>query len=310
MRSERAPTVSWATSWLARTLGSLARLLPRPANLGPGIKPDVLTLAQRDESQAPIKLQLFDPAPELTGKTLLDLGCGLGGNTAHYAAHGSRRVVGLEISLSRAQVARHFIRQRDLDQVVSIVIGDAARLPFCQDAFDLVMATDTWEHLREPDQALVACHRVTKKGGAIYIYFMPYYSPWGAHVWDWVAIPWLHICLPPRWLLAVIREVDQMYQVNAQRAEPIRLDWHNAQDPAHARRLTVARFERSVRQLDLRVKQLTALPIGFRTRHPIARLIGCLAALPGLRELLTGLVVCVLHKETHNAGGINVHHSS
>jgi hypothetical protein len=65
-----------------------------------------------------------------------------------------------------------------------------------------------------------------------------------------------------------------------------------------------------VRQLDLQVKQLAALPIGFRAHHPIARLIGRLAALPGLRELWTGLVVCVLHKEARDAGGENAHHPS
>jgi hypothetical protein len=61
--------------------------------------------------------------------------------------------------------------------------------------------------------------------------------------------------------------------------------------------LTIARFEKSLRQCGGQVERLVLLPIGFGSRRPIARLIGRLAVLPGLRELLTGLVVCVLRAE-------------
>ena len=105
-----------------------------------------------------------------------------------------------------------------------------------------------------------------------------------------------------RWLLAIVREVDRLRHVNARRAEPIRLDWHNDQDPARARGLTVAQFAKSVQHLGARVENLTTLPIGFRARHPLAWLMARLATLPGLGELLTGLVVCVVRKEGDGEG--------
>jgi SAM-dependent methyltransferase len=281
---------------------ALDRLVPRPAVLGPIGKSDVVTLARHKEMQAREILELFNPRPELSGKTLLDLGCGLGGKTAYYATQRPRCVVGLEISPLRAVAAHRYICQRGFDGTAHIVIGDASRLPFRREAFDLTLATDTWEHLKNPEQTLAECGRITKIRCAIWICFMPYYSPWGAHAWDWVGIPWLQVWLPRRWLWGVIREVDHLRRVNAQRAKPVRVDWTNEEDPAHARRLTIARFEKSVEEWDGRIEQLGTLPIGFASPRPVARLISRLAVLPGLRELLTGLVVCVLRAEQRESG--------
>jgi len=283
--------------WLARVLVALSDLLPRLANLGPVYKPDAFVLAQSGEAQAPAALERFASPPKVANQVVLDLGCGLGGKTAYYADHGARSVIGLEIDSARAQVAQQYIRERGLDRVASIVIGDAARPPFRSGAFDLVMTTDTWEHLQEPDRALGACHRVTRAGGAIYVLFMPYYSPWGHHSWDWIAIPWLHVCLPPRWLWAIVRDVDRLRGINARRAFPVRLDWSNPQDPAHARGMTVARFSQSVHQLGTRVKEFTLVPIGYRAGRPVATLVRFLSLFPGLQELLTGLVACVMYKD-------------
>ena len=52
------------------------------------------------------KPALFSLAPDLTGKTVLDLGCGYGENCAHFKNLGANRVVGVDISEKMLEVAK------------------------------------------------------------------------------------------------------------------------------------------------------------------------------------------------------------
>jgi SAM-dependent methyltransferase len=286
---------------LARVLAALGGLAPTWACPAPEPS-DLRTAVRQAQERTEVMLALFRRPPTVGGKTVLDLGCGLGGAVAHCAARGAERVLGLEIDPARARAAHRHIQQRDLSGTAWVVIGDAARPPFRSESFDLVMAIDTLEHLVEPDRALQACSRISRPGGTILMQFMPWYSPWGAHLWEWIRLPWIQLWLPRPCLLAAVREIDRVRQVNARRPQPIRVDWHDDRDPAHVRKLTVARFERSLGRLEACVEQLTRLPIGFRAWRPVAGVLNGLVALPVLRELLTGLVLCMLRKEKPGVG--------
>ena len=47
------------------------------------------------------------------------------------------------------------------------VVGDAHSLPFKNDSFDVVLATEVLEHLKEPQRALNEMKRVLKDGGKL-----------------------------------------------------------------------------------------------------------------------------------------------
>ncbi|MCW2832605.1 MAG: putative ubiquinone/menaquinone biosynthesis methyltransferase [Nocardioides sp.] len=52
---------------------------------------------------------------------------------------------------------------------VRFVSGDVSRMPFATDAFDLVISTCLFAHLRDPEAALVETRRVVRPGGQIVI---------------------------------------------------------------------------------------------------------------------------------------------
>jgi hypothetical protein len=61
-------------------------------------------------------------------------------------------------------------------------------------------------------------------------------------------------------------------------------------------------WARWLERLEACVEQLTRLPIGYRAWRPVAGVLNGLVALPVLRELLTGLILCMLRKEKPGVG--------
>lgn len=100
------------------------------------------------------------PDPPRAGARALDLGAGSGGNTALLRHRGYASV-----ALEHHPVAAAFARSRGL----SVVRGDAQRLPFGDGTFDLVLACDVLEHLRDDDAAVQELRRVLQPSGCLVI---------------------------------------------------------------------------------------------------------------------------------------------
>lgn len=104
------------------------------------------------------------------GLSILDIGCGAGGNIKILGDFGS--VTGLDISEEALKFAKTHRAFKDL------VMGDAEHLPFQNESFDLVSAFDVLEHVPNDRQAIQEMFRVLKKGGFALI-TVP------AHRWLW-----------------------------------------------------------------------------------------------------------------------------
>lgn len=94
-------------------------------------------------------------------KTILDIGCGTGGQTQLLQAFGS--VVGLEPNL----LARKLARSRGL----KVISGKAESLPKFSKKYDLVTFLDVLYHrnIRKPEQAIVQASKILKKSGLLLI---------------------------------------------------------------------------------------------------------------------------------------------
>ena len=109
------------------------------------------------------------------GHLLLDIGCGLGDRTLLYSAAGSHHVIGVEIAPVRAAIAHR--QAVEAEALVSIVVADAAALPFVADSFHCIVSNDTWEHLARPVQVLQECCRVLQSAGVLTISALPITRP-------------------------------------------------------------------------------------------------------------------------------------
>ena len=104
-----------------------------------------------------------------TGKLILDIGCGRGGYTKKFQDYGGR-VISLDREMPPVMAA-----------FKAFVQGDATKLPFKDNTFDLVFSSSLIEHLPKPQLLLNEVKRVMKKDAIFYLSFPPFYSPVGGH---------------------------------------------------------------------------------------------------------------------------------
>ncbi len=95
-------------------------------------------------------LVTFSPVP-LRGSTVLDLGSGTGlGSRAARAA--GARVIAADLALG--------MLLQDRDHRPPAAVGDAVALPFCDGAFDVVLAAFSLNHLDRPEAGVAEAARV------------------------------------------------------------------------------------------------------------------------------------------------------
>lgn len=95
-------------------------------------------------------------------RDVLDVGCGAAYGTEMLRKEGQARlVVGLDINLDHVQSINTL--------GLTLIRGDAMKLPFNDESFDVITAFEVIEHLDDPQKALGEIRRVLKTGGVALI---------------------------------------------------------------------------------------------------------------------------------------------
>ena len=230
----------------------------------------------------------MEPAGDLRGKHLLDIGCGLGGKTVAYAEAGAA-VVGADLLEKNVEQSGAYAKMKGAD--AAFFVADAAALPLAGGAFDTVVANDAMEHFAEPGDALREMARVVKPGGAIWIFFTPHYSPLGSHLYDYVYTPWCHLLFTRGQLQSAIRAVLKERMPGASRDEiEERVREIMESYDRDLNHMSVRKFLGIVSRVkDVRISTLELKPAKFPALKPLTRV-------PGLREFISGFVVCRLER--------------
>jgi 2-polyprenyl-6-hydroxyphenyl methylase/3-demethylubiquinone-9 3-methyltransferase len=112
--------------------------------------------------------RLFYSPEEVSGRSVLDAGCGTGIFSIIFARNGAGRVTGIDISPGSLETAKSLKARFAVDNA-EFRLQDMLRLPFADACFDIVWAWGTVHHTTDPFRAISELIRVLRPGGSLFL---------------------------------------------------------------------------------------------------------------------------------------------
>lgn len=99
--------------------------------------------------------------PDLNGKRVLDLGCGMGEHCKDYIKRGAKRVVGVDISEKMLEVAR----KENSDENILYINIPMEDISSIDEKFDVVISSLAMHYIEDFDGVVKAVHSLLDDGG-------------------------------------------------------------------------------------------------------------------------------------------------
>lgn len=154
----------------------------------------------------------------LEGRDIVDIGSSWGMHMGFIVNSNPRSLVGIDI----ADFIGHFqgdYKTKILDyyerhgcKLVSdnfqLVRSDGQRIALKSSTFDVAVTINCFEHIPDPELALLEIHRLLRPGGYAFICFIPLFNcDEGSHMTQFVKEPWAHLKYPEEEYLRLLREM-------------------------------------------------------------------------------------------------------
>ncbi len=98
------------------------------------------------------------------GRTLLEVGCGIGTDLVRFA-QGGAHVTGIDLSQTAIDLARRNFDLHGVSEGADLRVADAEALPFEPGAFDVVYGHGVVQYAADAPRLIAEAHRVLKPGG-------------------------------------------------------------------------------------------------------------------------------------------------
>jgi len=235
-------------------------------------------------------LDEFGTDGSVNGDRVLDLGCGMGANTFAVVRAGASEVIGVDLDVEKVRCAAAAAGEAGEGRA-RFAAQSGAALAFDAGRFDVVLLLDVIEHLPDPAAVLAECARVLRTGGRLLVTFPPYRSPWGAHLFTHVPVPWAQLLFRDAEILDLWRELHSSavargeVSCSAHRERAI-IDATSTAALWDCNGMTIERFLDQVEKAPLALGRVRTKVLG--------NLGGLVAAIPMLREYLVTRVSAVL----------------
>ena len=135
-------------------------------------------------------------AGSVAGKDVLDFGCGDGSLSIILADIGARSVHGID--LDERGLAKFSERLKQYTGECRLTCSRSSsgkKIDLPDQSVDCIFCFDVMEHVIDYREIIFEWRRVLRPGGKVYIWWQPYWHPFGHHLHDWIPIPWVHTLL-------------------------------------------------------------------------------------------------------------------
>jgi phosphoethanolamine N-methyltransferase len=104
---------------------------------------------------------------DLRGKTVLDIGCGVGGLDEVLAGEVGATVTGVDVAQLIVKLGQERIARSPHKERIAIRLVEPGPLPFADRSFDAVFGKDAWLHIPDKAGFFAEVLRVLKPGGIV-----------------------------------------------------------------------------------------------------------------------------------------------
>ncbi len=142
---------------------------------------------------------------DLNGKKVLDFGCGMGGMSLWYATNWDCQVLALDIDRHHISIANE-LKVRHGVKNVKFEMRNILEQPL-EEQYDFIVLNDVAEHIQFPilTEIFKVLSRSLAPGGAVFVTYPPWKSPYASHVQHVTGIPWCQF-LPQGILIKLIEK--------------------------------------------------------------------------------------------------------
>jgi len=105
---------------------------------------------------------------DLSGKNILDIGCGCGGAAFHLVRrHGAQHVTGIDVEPLVIERANELAEQYGITDKTTFACVEPGPLSFADNSMDVIFSKDAFLHIPDKESLMQDCARVLKPGGII-----------------------------------------------------------------------------------------------------------------------------------------------
>lgn len=212
---------------------------------------------------------------DVSGKDILDVGCGEMLMSFGLAAKGAAHVTGLDISPLNPNATINRLIEAGFPDVVSIrdrvsaLVYDGITMPLPDASFDVIFCWGVMEHVSNIPSVLSEMKRVLRPGGVAFIKVFPWFhSIYGSHLSDFNPIPFAHLTHSTEQMRVIVEEaaprqtlVPPSLILNHMWPEFLTLNRYSAD--MFYRDVKAAGFSRDVWKLTSGQHDLTAAPAAY-----------------------------------------------
>jgi 2-polyprenyl-3-methyl-5-hydroxy-6-metoxy-1,4-benzoquinol methylase len=177
----------------------------------------------------------------ISGKTIIDFGCGNGDDTIEMAQNGARRVIGIDNREDVLEIARR--------KALAAGVQDKCLFASSTDEIaEIIVSLDAFEHFENPAEILSIMSTLLQPTGEVLVSFGPtWYHPLGGHLFS--CFPWAHLIFSEE---ALIRWRSTFKTDGATRFSEV---------AGGLNQMSIARFEELIERSAFRLTSLELVPI-------------------------------------------------